>query len=170
MLQRKAAAQRLLQTFGHWASYLVPQIFAFTTFVGGAILLFSGSTPAISWRLTWLETFLPLQVIEISHFLGSLVGVALLLLARSLQRRVDAAYILTLSMLGAGIVLSLLKGFDYEEAIVLSLHVRGPSSLSRSISSQRVPRRPEVSARLGWWQFSLSWFVQCGWVFSPISM
>ena len=121
MLQRKTAVQRLLQSFGHWASYLVPQIFAFTTFIGGAILLFSGSTPAIRWRLTWLETFLPLQVIEISHFLGSLMGVALLLLARSLQRRVDAAYILTLSMLGAGIVLSLLKGFDYEEAIVLSI-------------------------------------------------
>jgi phosphatidylglycerol lysyltransferase len=121
ILQRKAGAQRLLQTFGHWASYLVPQIFAFSTFAGGAILLFSGSTPAISWRLTWLKSFLPLGVIEISHFLGSLVGVALLLLARSLQRRVDVAYIFTLCLLGAGIVFSLVKGFDYEEAIVLFL-------------------------------------------------
>src|SRR5512136_397208 len=121
ILERKAGAQRLVQTFGHWASYLVPQILAFSSFVGGAILLFSGSTPAISWRLTWLRSFLPLGVIEISHFLGSLVGVALLLLARSLQRRVDVAYILTLCLLGAGIVFSLVKGFDYEEAIVLFL-------------------------------------------------
>jgi len=143
VLQRKAAARRLLQTIGHWASYLVPQIFAFTTFVSGAILLFSGSTPAISWRLAWLETFLPPQVIEISHFLGSLVGVALLLLARSLQRRVDAAYILTLSLLGAGIGLSLLKGFDYEEAIVLSfmfmalLPCRGQFRRKGSLVAQR---------------------------------
>jgi phosphatidylglycerol lysyltransferase len=121
ILHRKAGAQRLVQTFGHWASYLVPQILAFSSFVGGAILLFSGSTPAISWRLTWLRSFLPLGVIEISHFLGSLVGVALLLLARSLQRRVDVAYILTLCLLGAGTVFSLVKGFDYEEAIVLFL-------------------------------------------------
>jgi phosphatidylglycerol lysyltransferase len=121
ILQRKAGAQRLLQTFGHWASHLVPPILAVSTFVGGAILLFSGSTPAIGWRLTWLKSFLPLGVIEISHFLGSLVGVALLLLARGLQRRVDVAYILTLSLLGAGIIFSLVKGFDYEEAIVLSL-------------------------------------------------
>jgi phosphatidylglycerol lysyltransferase len=143
VLQRKAGAQRLLQTFGHWASYMVPQILAFTTFVSGAILLFSGSTPAIGWRLAWLETFLPPQVIEISHFLGSLVGVALLLLARSLQHRVDAAYILTLSLLGAGIVLSLLKGFDYEEAIVLSfmfaalLPCRGQFRRKGSLVAQR---------------------------------
>lgn len=121
ILQRKAGAQRVFQTFGHWASYLVPQILAFSTFAGGAILLFSGSTPAISWRLTWLKSFLPLGVIELSHFLGSLVGVALLLLARSLQRRVDVAYLVTLSLLGAGIVFSLVKGLDYEEAIILSL-------------------------------------------------
>jgi phosphatidylglycerol lysyltransferase len=182
MLQRKAAAQRLLQTFGHWASYLVPQIFAFSTFVGGAILLFSGSTPAISWRLTWLKSFLPIQAIEISHFLGSLVGATLLLLARSLQRRVDAAYVLTLFLLGAGIVLSLIKGFDYEEAIVLSvlfialLPCRGQFRRKGSLFVQRFQpawgvaiflvlvssvwlgffsyRHIEYSSEL-WWQFTL---------------
>ena len=121
MLQRKKLARRLFQLFGHWGSVLIPQIFAFTTFAGGAILLFSGSIPAVSWRMTWLKDFLPLPVIEISHFLGSLAGVALLVLARGLQRRVDAAFLLAVSLLGAGIVISLLKGFDYEEAIILAL-------------------------------------------------
>jgi len=58
---------------------------------------------------------------EMSHFLGSLAGVGLIILARGIQRRLDAAYILVLALLGTGIVFSLLKGFDYEEAILLTL-------------------------------------------------
>jgi phosphatidylglycerol lysyltransferase len=71
--------------------------------------------------LDWLARFLPLGVLEASHFLGSIVGVVLLLLARGLQRRLDSAYWLTMILLAAGIVASLLKGFDYEEAIFLAV-------------------------------------------------
>ena len=60
-------------------------------------------------------------MIEFSHFLGSLAGVALLFLAIGLQRRLDAAYQLTLLMLGSGIVFSLAKGLDWEEALILAL-------------------------------------------------
>ncbi|MFZ1984713.1 MAG: hypothetical protein WAU91_09895, partial [Desulfatitalea sp.] len=60
-------------------------------------------------------------MLELSHFLGSLAGMGMLLLARWLQRRLDAAYVLTLMLLGLGIVASLLKGLDYEEASILSL-------------------------------------------------
>ena len=95
--------------------------FAFTTFLCGAILLFSGATPAIHSRLRLLETFFPLPVMEISHFLGSFAGVLLLLLARGLQQRFDAAYLLTVLLLGAGALFSLLKGLDYEEAVALTL-------------------------------------------------
>src|SRR5207245_2308850 len=59
--------------------------------------------------------------LEVSHFVGSLVGAALLLLARGLQRRLDAAYVLTSLMLVIGIVVSLLKGLDWEEATILAL-------------------------------------------------
>jgi len=121
VLRKKAAVQRVVQTFGQWGSVVVPQILAFTTFVGGAIMLFSGATPAVSGRLAWLKDFIPLPVIEISHFLGSLVGGGLLILARGLQRRIDAAYVFTALLLAGGIVFSLLKGADYEEAIILSL-------------------------------------------------
>jgi phosphatidylglycerol lysyltransferase len=121
ILHKKRAFQRIARAFGHWSSFVVPQILAVGSFLGGTILLFSGATPALAWRLTWLRTFLPLPVIEISHFLGSLVGVGLLILARGLYRRIDAAYTLAVTMLGAGIALSLLKGFDFEEAIALSI-------------------------------------------------
>lgn len=45
----------------------------------------------------------------------------LLLLAWGLQRRLDAAYLLSATLLSAGIILSLLKGFDYEEAVILAI-------------------------------------------------
>jgi len=107
--------------FGRIASSVLPGIISFIMFAGGAILLFSGATPAVGWRLAWLEEFLPLPVIEISHFLGSLTGVGLLLLARGLQRRLDSAYILTVILLVFGTVFSMLKGLDYEETIILLL-------------------------------------------------
>jgi phosphatidylglycerol lysyltransferase len=121
ILQKKEGLQRLARIFGQWVPRLVPHVLAFTTFVSGAILLFSGVTPAVVWRLEWLTDFLPLPVIEVSHFLGSLVGTGLLIVAWGLQRRLDAAYILTAALLGAGIAFSLFKGFDYEEAVALGI-------------------------------------------------
>ena len=103
---------------------------------------------ASTGRLKWLEYFLPLPVLEISHFLGSLTGMGLLLLARGLQRRLDAAYVLTLVLLGAGAVFSLLKGLDYEEAIVLTDPVRGPASLSKPFLSEGLIVRSGLHARL----------------------
>ncbi|HSH47396.1 MAG TPA: phosphatidylglycerol lysyltransferase domain-containing protein, partial [Halomonas sp.] len=58
---------------------------------------------------------------EVSHFFGSLAGVALLLVADGLRRRLDAAWLLACGFLGAGIVFSLLKGADYEEALGLAV-------------------------------------------------
>lgn len=104
-----------------WAPIVVPRVLALTTFLAGTILLFSGATPAVGDRLGWLRDVLPLPVLELSHFFGSLAGVGLLILARGLQRRLDVAYGLTVGLLAAGILFSLLKAFDYEEALVLSL-------------------------------------------------
>lgn len=105
--------------FNQWISLLVPHALSFIVFLSGVILLFSGSTPSVKTRLYSLRIIFPLPAIELSHFLGSLSGVALILLARGLQKRLDAAYVFTLVILGLGAIFSLLKGFDYEEAIIL---------------------------------------------------
>ena len=42
-------------------------------------------------------------------------------MARGLQKRLDAAYVFTVGILGAGIIFSLLKGLDYEEALALTV-------------------------------------------------
>jgi len=120
-LQKKSIIIRIGSYFNQSASIIVPQVLAVTTFIGGAMLLFSGALPALNWRLAWLYKFMPLPVMEVSHFLGSVAGAGLLLLARGLQRRLDAAYVLTIILLSAGIVFSLFKGLDYEEAVILSI-------------------------------------------------
>lgn len=121
LLRKRQPLERLLRISGHVAPAIVPRILAVTTFLAGSILLFSGATPARAGRLGWLHDFLPLPVIVVSHFFGSVAGAGLLILARGIQRRLDAAYHLTLALLAAGIVFSLLKEFDYEGAIILSL-------------------------------------------------
>jgi phosphatidylglycerol lysyltransferase len=85
------------------------------------VLLFSGATRSVLSRLAWLNLLLPLPVIEASHFLASAVGVLLLFVARGLWRRLDAAWLLAALLLAAGIVLSLLKGLDWEEALALAV-------------------------------------------------
>ncbi|MBV8784318.1 MAG: bifunctional lysylphosphatidylglycerol flippase/synthetase MprF, partial [Gammaproteobacteria bacterium] len=100
---------------------VVPQIAGALTFLAGALLLFSGATPGVEERLTFLDALVPLPVLEASHLAGSIVGLVLLVLARALFRRVQAAYHITVYLLLAGIVASILKGLDIEEALLLTL-------------------------------------------------
>ena len=115
---RLARAQELASIY---IAPVVPQIAGALTFLAGALLLFSGSTPAVDERLAFLDRFLPLAVLEASHLAGSVVGLALLVLARALFRRVAAAYHISVWLLTAGIFASLLKGLDFEEASLLML-------------------------------------------------
>jgi phosphatidylglycerol lysyltransferase len=123
---KEVAAQRSALAWAHelasiYIAPVVPQIAGSLTFLAGALLLFSGATPAIDERIAFLDQFLPLAVLEISHLAGSVVGLALLVLARALFRRVQAAYHITVWLLIAGIFASLLKGLDFEEASLLVL-------------------------------------------------
>lgn len=106
---------------GRWLPALLPQILSMATFVAGVILIVSGATPAIRSRVTALDSVLPLGIIELSHFAASLAGAALIILAWAIKRRLDAAYTLTIATLCIGVVASLLKGLDWEEAFALSV-------------------------------------------------
>jgi len=103
------------------ASGLAPVMSAALVFFGGCVLLVSGSLPSVPRRTNLLSDFVPLPVTEISHLAGSLAGAALLVLSAGLYRRLDGAFWLTRLMLLAGAIFSLLKGLDYEEAVVLVL-------------------------------------------------
>lgn len=96
------------------------QILSLLVFISGIVLLFSGATPSIDTRLEEIGFLVPHRLIDASHLAASLIGVLCLLLAYGLRRRLSAAWALTLGLLVAGAVLSLLKGFDWEEALILS--------------------------------------------------
>ncbi len=99
----------------------LPNLFAILLFFGGLILLFSAFTPAVKERFNILKLIIPMPLVEFSHQFAIVTGVLMLFIARSLSMRIDSAYYATLSLLLFGIIAAILKGFDYEEAIILSL-------------------------------------------------
>lgn len=119
---------------------MVPLVAATVVFISGVILLFSGATPGLPGRLETLEHWLPLSLVETSHFLGSLVGLALLVIAHGLQRRLFSAWAVAVGMLVAGAVFSIAKGLDWEEALTLALAAVF-LLLSRRAFYRRVPQR-----------------------------
>lgn len=121
IVERREGVARAWRIFGRWAPGIAPNLLAFTTFVGGAVLLFSGATPGLPGRLHWLHRLVPLPIVEISHFFGSIAGALLLLIARGLQRRLDAAYQMAVVVVTVGIFLQFFKGGDFEEAIILAI-------------------------------------------------
>ncbi|MEN6624798.1 MAG: bifunctional lysylphosphatidylglycerol flippase/synthetase MprF [Candidatus Sumerlaeia bacterium] len=119
-VQRKQIRQ-IGHALSSWVPPVVPQVLVFSTFFAGVVLLVSGALPPSESRLHWLTNFVPLPLMEASHFLGSIIGMGLLILARGLQRRLDAAYWLTAVLMFFAIVASVLKGFNFEESIILVL-------------------------------------------------
>ncbi|MBV6750382.1 bifunctional lysylphosphatidylglycerol flippase/synthetase MprF [Pseudomonas chlororaphis] len=115
-------AQRLMTTRQSMrvASGFAAPILAVLVFLSGVVLLFSGATPEIDTRLEGIDFLVPDRLIDASHFGASLVGVLCLLLAQGLRRRLSAAWMLTMTLLLVGALLSLLKGFDWEEASMLT--------------------------------------------------
>jgi len=98
---------------------IVPPVAALLVFAGGLVLLLSGNTPNYSERTDWLSDILPLPFAEASHLLASIIGLLLVVLARGLYRRIALARVTAIALLLAGAAFSLLKGLDWEEAVVL---------------------------------------------------
>lgn len=115
----RTALARSIAWVQAWLRLAVPQLISATVFIGGVLLLFSGATPAAQGRMHLLHRIVPLPLVETSHLLGSAAGISLVLLAHGLQRRLDAAWHVTMWLLIVGIAASLVKGLDFEEALAL---------------------------------------------------
>ncbi len=107
------------------APILLPDLAGIAVFVAGAILLVTGAVPAVPGRMSALSALLPLPAVETAHIMAGLTGIVLLFLARGLQRRIKNAYSLSVLALFFGIVFSLMRAFDYEEAIFLFVVLAG---------------------------------------------
>ncbi|HEY4099333.1 MAG TPA: lysylphosphatidylglycerol synthase domain-containing protein [Gemmatimonadales bacterium] len=103
------------------AREITPHLFAILTFITGFFLLVLNTVPNKSQGFTWLGDVLRLAVIEGSHFIASLVGMGLLLLAFGLERRLRSAYRLTVALLLLGMLAALMEGLDITTAVVLAI-------------------------------------------------
>lgn len=93
-------------------------IVALLTGLMGVVNVLSALTPTLADRLALLRNYLPLVIRQGGRLTTVLAGFALLILARYLWRRKHVAWLLTLLVLLVSIASHLLKGLDYEEAIL----------------------------------------------------
>ena len=71
---------------------IAPGLTAILTFAAGVMLLISGETPSEHDRVVWLLQYFPPWVLNLSHFVSSLLGLVLVLLAWGLRERLGAAW------------------------------------------------------------------------------
>ncbi|HEY8617198.1 bifunctional lysylphosphatidylglycerol flippase/synthetase MprF [Phenylobacterium sp.] len=110
---------RILRDLKPAAFAAAPWTAAVLTMAAGAMLLASGATPSEPFRFVRLMELTPVFLIEISHFLDSVLGLALVLVAFGLRARLDAAWAATMALLLTAASLSLLKGLNWEETVTL---------------------------------------------------
>lgn len=84
----------------------------------GIVNVLSAVTPALASRVALLGKVSPLEARHGGHLTSALAGFALLLLAVNLARRKYVAWLLTIIVLGISAVSHLVKGLDYEEALL----------------------------------------------------
>lgn len=132
------------------ARRLAPPVTAGLTLVIGAVLIFSGVTPVGKATLGLLDAWLPLPLVEGAHFVGSVLGVVLILLARGLVFRLDGAWWLAMVLVPLSMLLSLAKGVALGETALLGV------LLLVLIATRRLYSRPASLLHLS---FTGRWFV-----------
>jgi phosphatidylglycerol lysyltransferase len=144
--RQRALVARGVGAIGRLAPTVIPTALGTLIFAAGLVLLVSGATPPVGSRLRQLVLVVPLQFVDMSHFVGSMVGAALLVLAWAARRRVRVAWVATVALLVLGIVTSLAKGLDWEEALllggVLAIVVAARRAFDRPALLMREPLTP----------------------------
>ncbi len=100
---------------------LIPRFTAAVIFLAGLLLIVSGGVPSSDEHLQWVSLIFPHTMVEASHFLASLVGIGLLIVARGLLYRSKTSFYITTALLALGIIFSLSKGWHIATAAVLLL-------------------------------------------------
>jgi phosphatidylglycerol lysyltransferase len=132
-----------------------PMLLATLTFIAGAWLLVSGVTPLSGPATDLLELHVPLPLVEASHFIGSVAGFAMLVIARGLFHRLDAAWWGAFLLALVAAVLALPKGIALSEAAYLTV-----LAFLLLASRRQFDRRSALfSQALG-----LAWIVSIAWM------
>ncbi|WP_425995868.1 phosphatidylglycerol lysyltransferase domain-containing protein [Caulobacter sp. DWR1-3-2b1] len=157
---------------------IAPTLSAILAVSAGVMLLASGATPSEPTRFALLLAFAPDLLIEISHFVSSILGLVLLVLAFGLRSRLDAAWWAAVITLAAAAVLALFKGLNWEETTALTacflLIVPFHEAFFRKAALFRMEITPawllSAAAALvyvgfcGWWTFTHTEYADKSWM------
>ncbi|MBL8272122.1 MAG: bifunctional lysylphosphatidylglycerol flippase/synthetase MprF [Steroidobacter sp.] len=141
---------------GRAAVRLSPMLLATMTFIAGGWLLVSGVTPASAQATDMLALQVPLTLVEASHFLGSVTGFAMIVIARGLLHRLDAAWWSAFVLALIAAVLAMPKGFALIQACYLIL-----LAILLYLSRAQFDRRSALFSNplRGVWLISVVWMV-----------
>ena len=133
-----------------------PLLLATLTFIAGAWLLVSGVTPLSGTATDLLELHVPLPLVEASHFIGSVAGFAMLVIARGLLNRLDAAWWAAFLLALIAAVLAMPKGIALSEGAYLTV-----LAFLLLASRHHFERRSSLFSQAlnGAWILSIAWVV-----------
>jgi lysyl-tRNA synthetase, class II len=127
----------------------VPPLAAALAALVGLVNLASALTPNISWRGHLLLAWEPMEAIPIFHALTVPAGVALCVAAVYLGRRRRRAWSSALALLLVLSVFNLLKGLDFEEAVVLAFVAGLLAGQGSRFTARAGPRESRAAAVMG---------------------
>ena len=141
---------------GRAAVAVSPLLLATLTFIAGAWLLVSGVTPLSGTATDLLELHVPLPLVEASHFIGSVAGFAMLVVARGLLHRLDAAWWAAFVLALVAAILAMPKGIALSEGAYLTV-----LAFLLLASRRQFERRSALFSRAlgGAWILSIAWVV-----------
>jgi len=98
-LSYKYKLKQLTLSGADWGTRIVPQLTSIGVFIVGISLILGGTIPIGAQHLHKIRSFIPIEVLEMSHLLSSVVGLGLLLVAHGLHKRLKAARDVTVVLL-----------------------------------------------------------------------
>jgi phosphatidylglycerol lysyltransferase len=101
------------------ATRLIPRVFSIVMFTAGVLLLIAVIWPIPHDMLPMVERWLPLEVVEISHAVGTVIAVLMLFLARALWERIETAWYMAISLFCLGAIFSLTRELAWQPAVAL---------------------------------------------------
>ncbi len=101
------------------ATKAIPKFFAILMFCLGMWFLYSLHKPINALDIKIIRDILPLSLVEASHIGEIIVATLMLLLARGLWERIDAAYYIALSLFIIGGILAIARALDVFAAGIL---------------------------------------------------
>lgn len=98
---------------------IIPKILYMLVFACGIILIFTGVLKPELENLKIINKFISIEIVEFFHFLGSILGIVVLVLAFGIKRKIKQAYYISVILLIFGIISLVVKGLFYKESIFL---------------------------------------------------